>query len=143
MWFEMGGLALSPRAAVTWATSDVDSYWEQGVAAQYQYEDREMKAISGEVALRAEAEMGRFALFAEGGYRDALNDSSDPVRVGLYNNPAQVLEREVEEPFGGQFLASAGVEGSVGPVKVSVAYRGRYGEHADSHMGGVQLRLPL
>ena len=27
-----------------------------------------VKAISGEVALRAEAEMGRFALFAEGGY---------------------------------------------------------------------------
>ena len=24
MWFEMGGVALSPRAAVTWATSDVD-----------------------------------------------------------------------------------------------------------------------
>ena len=37
------------------------------------------------------------AMFAEGGYRDALDDSSDPVRVGLYNNPAQVLEREVEE----------------------------------------------
>lgn len=143
MWFDMGGVALSPRAAVTWATSDVDGYWEQGVAAQYEYEDREMKAISGEVALRAEAEMGGFGLFAEGGYRDALDDSSDPVRVGLYNNPAQVLEREVEDPFGGQFLASAGVEGSLGPVKVTIAYRGRYGEHADSHMGGVQLRLPL
>jgi len=93
--------------------------------------------------LRELAKSRGFGLFAEGGYRDALDDSSDPVRVGLYNNPAQVLEREVEDPFGGQFLASAGVEGSLGPVKVTIAYRGRYGEHADSHMGGVQLRLPL
>jgi outer membrane lipase/esterase len=65
------------------------------------------------------------------------------VRVSLYNNPAQVLSREIDDPFGGQFLASAGVEGSLGPVKVTVGYRGRFGDHADSHMGGIQLKLPL
>ena len=102
-----------------------------------------MKALTGEVSLRAEAEMGGFGLFAEGGYRDALDDSSDPVRVGIFNNPAKVLSREVDDPFGGQFLASAGVEGAVGPVKVTVGYRGRFGDHADSHTGGIQLRLPL
>ena len=102
-----------------------------------------MKALTGEVSLRAEAEMGRFGLFAEGGYRDALDDSSDPVRVGIYNNPAQVQSREIDNPFGGQFLASAGVEGDVGPVKITIGYRGRFGDHADSHMGGIQLRLPL
>ena len=121
----------------------MDGYYERGVAAQYQYGDRTVKALTGEVSLRAEAEMGRFGLFAEGGYRDALDDSSDPVRVGLYNNPAQVLSREIDDPFGGQFLASAGVEGAVGPVKVTVGYRGRFGDHADSHMGGIQLKLPL
>jgi outer membrane lipase/esterase len=103
----------------------------------------ELKALSGEVVLRAEAEMGGFGLFAEGGYRDALDDSSDPMRIGIRNNPAQVLEREIEEPFGGQFLASAGFEGDVGPVRVTVGYRGRFGDHADSHLGGIQLRLPL
>lgn len=143
MWFDMGGVALSPRAALAYVSSDVDGYYEQGVGAQYQYGDRTVKALTGEVALRAEAEMGGFGLFAEGGYRDALDDSSDPVRVGLYNNPAQVLSREIDDPFGGQFLASAGVEGSVGPVKVTVGYRGRFGDHADSHMGGIQLKLPL
>nr|WP_314526037.1 autotransporter domain-containing protein [uncultured Brevundimonas sp.] len=143
MWFDMGGVALSPRAALAYVSSDVDGYYEQGVAAQYQYGDRTVKALTGEVALRAEAEMGRFGLFAEGGYRDALDDSSDPVRVGLYNNPAQVLSRQIDDPFGGQFLASAGVEGAVGPVKVTVGYRGRFGDHADSHMGGIQLKLPL
>ncbi|UQV18849.1 autotransporter outer membrane beta-barrel domain-containing protein [Brevundimonas albigilva] len=142
-WFDMGGVALSPRAALTWTSSQVDGYFEQGLAAQYAYQDRDLKALSGEVALRAEADLGGFALFAEGGYRDALDDSSDPLRVGLHNNPAQVLEREIDDPFGGQVLASAGLEGEVGPVRVTVGYRGRFGDHADSHMGGVQLRLPL
>lgn len=143
MWFDMGGFAVSPRAALAYVASDVDGYVEQGVAAQYQYADRTVKALTGEVSLRAEAELGGFNLFAEGGYRDALDDSSDPVRVGIYNNPAQVLSREVDDPFGGQILASAGVEGDVGPVKITIGYRGRFGDHADSHMGGVQLRLPL
>ena len=76
MWFDMGGVALSPRAALGYVSSDVDGYYERGVAAQYQYGDRTVKALTGEVSLRAEAEMGRFGLFAEGGYRDALDDSS-------------------------------------------------------------------
>ena len=29
MWFDMGGIAVSPRAALTWASSDVDGYYEQ------------------------------------------------------------------------------------------------------------------
>ena len=87
--------------------------------------------------------MGRFGLFAEGGYRDALDDSSEGVRVGLYNSSARILEREVEEPFGGQVLATAGVEGEIGRLQITVGYRGRFGDHADSHMGGVQLRLAL
>ncbi len=142
-WFDMGGFALSPRAAVTWASSDVDGYYETGAAAQYEYGDRVVEALTGEVVLRAEAAMGGFNLFAEGGYRDALDDRSDAVRVGIHDNPAQVLAREVEEPFGGQVLASAGVEGDVGPVKVTIGYRGRFGDHADSHMGAIQLHLPL
>jgi len=142
-WFDLGGLALSPRVAISSISSKVDGYREEGVAARFQYQDRNVKAVTGEVALRAETEMSGLRLFAEGGYRDALDDSSDPVRVGLYGNPAQVLAREVDDPFGGQILASAGVEGEVGPMTLSIGYRGRYGDHADSHMGAIQLRLPL
>ena len=143
LWFDLGGLAVSPRAAVTWASSDVDTWFETGVAAQYEYGDREIAGVSGEVALRAEGDLGGLAFFVEGGYRDSLSDSFDPVTVGIRSNTAQVLEREVEEPFGGQILASAGLEGEVGPFKVTAAYRGRFGDHADSHMGGLTLVLPL
>lgn len=142
-WFEGAGLAISPRAAVTWASSDIDGYVEQGVAAQHQYLDRTVEALNAEVTLRAEGDFSGFGFFIEGGYRDSLDDRSDAVRVGLSGNPAQMLSRDLDEPFGGQVLASAGVRGHWGPARINVGYRGRYGDHATGHMGGVTLTLPL
>ena len=144
MWFDMGGIALSPRAAVAWINSDVDGFVEQGPAAQYAYQDRSVQGTTAEVALRAEAGVDRFHIYAEGGYRDQLSDDGDAVRTGISGNPAQILSREVEQPWGGQFLAAVGIEGTVmDRLKVSIGYKGRFGDQADSHMGGVQLTLPL
>lgn len=143
LWFDAGGLSLSPRVALTYASSEIDGYTEQGFAASYQYGDREVKGVTAEVALRAETEMGGFGIFAEGGYRDSLDDSSDAVRVGIAGNPAKVLSREYDDPFGGSFLASAGISGEIGIFDLSVGYRGRFGDLADSHMGGITLTLPL
>lgn len=144
MWFDMGGVAVSPRAAVAWINSDVDGFVEQGPAAQYAYQDRSVQGATAEIALRAEGGIDRFHFFAEGGYRDSLSDDSDPVRTGIAGNPAQVLARNVDQPWGGQFLASAGIEGAVmDRLKVSIGYKGRFGDQADSHMGVVQLTLPL
>jgi outer membrane lipase/esterase len=143
MWFDAGGIAISPRVAATYANADVDGYTEQGIAASYQYRDRSVKGISAEAVLRAEGDMGNFGVFVEGGYRDNLDDSSDAVRVGIAGNPAQVLSREYEDPFGGSFLAAAGISGEFGPLEVEVGYRGRFGDHADSHTGGITLTLPL
>ena len=144
VWFDMGGVAVSPRAAVAWINSDVDGFVEQGPAAQYAYQDRSVQGATAEIALRAEGGIDRFHFFAEGGYRDSLSDDSDPVRTGIAGNPAQVLARNVDQPWGGQFLASAGIEGTVmDRLKVSIGYKGRFGDQADSHMGVVQLTLPL
>lgn len=144
MWFGTAGpLAISPRVAVTWASSDVDGFFEEGVAAQYDYRDRTVDGMSAEATLRAEGDFSGMGFFIEGGYRDSLDDGFDPVRVGIQGNPAQVLVRDVEEPFGGQVLASAGVSGDWGPVRVDVGYRGRYGDNATSHMGGVKFTLVL
>ncbi len=144
MWFDMGGIALSPRAAVAWINSDVDGFVEQGPAAQYAYQDRSVQGTTAEVALRAEAGVDRFHIYAEGGYRDQLSHDGDAVRTGISGNPAQILSREVEQPWGGQFLAAVGIEGTVmDRLKVSIGYKGRFGDQADSHMGGVQLTLPL
>ena len=65
------------------------------------------------------------------------------MRVGIAGNPAQVLEREFGDPFGGSLIASAGLEAPVGPGVVSVGYRGRFGDAADSHVGAISFRLPL
>jgi outer membrane lipase/esterase len=143
LWMDMGGLAISPRVAATWVSSHVSGFYEEGPAAQYDYQGRTVEDLSAEVVLRAEGEVGGFGFFAEGGYRDSLADNSDAVGVGIAFNPAHVLEREVEEPFGGQVLASAGLEGDWGPVKVEVGYHGRFGQEATSHMGAITLTLPL
>lgn len=144
MWFDMGGFALSPRAAVAWINADVDGFSEQGPAAQYAYADRSVQATTAEIALRAEGGTERVRFFAEGGYRDSLSDDSDAVRTGILGNPAKVLARDVDLPFGGHVLAAAGIEGTVMErLKVSIGYKGRFGDHADSHMAAVKFSLPL
>jgi len=144
MWFDLGGFALSPRAAVAWIKADVDGFSEQGPAAQYAYADRSVQATTAEIALRAEGGTERVRFYAEGGYRDSLSDDSDAVRTGILGNPAKVLARDVDLPFGGQVLAAAGIEGTIMErLKVSIGYKGRFGDHADSHMAAVKLSLPL
>lgn len=143
VWFDMGGLAISPRAAVTWARTNVDGFFEEGAAAQLDYADRRLNGVTGEVTLRAESQMGGFGVYAEGGYRDMLDDGFDPVRVGIQGNPAQRLSRGGDNPFGGQALADVGIQGDWGPARISIGYKGRFGDSADSHMGAVRLSLPL
>lgn len=143
IWFDMGGIGLSPRAAVNWVSTDVNGYTEQGVAAQYQYQDRTLTSASGEVSLRAEGGGEGLGFYVEGGYRTGFAEDFDDVRTGIAANPAQVLGREVEDPFGGSMIASAGVEADWGPAKLSIGYRGRFGDHADSHVGAITLRLPI
>ena len=143
VWLDLGGIAISPRAAVSYVTANVDGYTEQGVAASYRYEDRSVHAVTAEASVRAEGQMGGFGVFVEGGYRDNVDDTTNDVRVGIANNPARMLARSFDDPFGGQILASAGVSGDLGPVKVELSYRGRFGDHADSNMGGITFTLPL
>jgi outer membrane lipase/esterase len=143
LWFDMGGIALSPRAAIAWGATDVDAYSEEGIAAQYAYQDRTVQSASAEITLRAEGGGDGLNFFVEGGYRDSFADSSDGVRVGILGNPAQILEREIEDPFGGSILASAGVEADMGPGKLTFGYRGRFGDHADSHVGALTYSISL
>ncbi|MGZ9100618.1 MAG: autotransporter domain-containing protein [Brevundimonas sp.] len=143
IWFDMGGIAVSPRAAVNLVSTDVSGYIENGPAAQYAYEDRTVRAASGEVTLRAEGGGDGMSFWVEGGYRDSFGDSSDAVRTGIAGNPAQILAREIDDPFGGSLLASAGVDAHLGPVKMTLGYRGRFGDAADSHVGAISFSLPL
>ena len=142
-WLDMGGIGLSPRVAVNWVSTDVNGYIETGPAAQYSYQDRTVQAASGEFTLRAEGGDEGMSFFVEGGYRDSFGDSSDAVRTGIAANPAQILAREIEDPFGGSLIASAGVEADMGPVKMTLGYRGRFSDTANSHVGAISFSLPL
>ena len=143
LWFDMGGIALSPRVAVSYVSTDVNGYIEQGPAAQYSYQDRTVQGTSGEITLRAEGGGEGMSFFVEGGYRDSLSESSDAVRTGIAANSAQILARDIEDPFGGSMIASAGVDTNFGPVKMTFGYRGRFGDAADSHVGAITFSLPL
>ena len=83
------------RAAVSFVSTDVNGYTEQGPAAQYEYQDRTVQAASGEVSLRAEGGNEGFSFYVEGGYRDSFGDSSDAVRTRITANPAQILSRKM------------------------------------------------
>lgn len=141
-WFDMGGVALSPRAAVTWASTEVDGYVEQGPAAAHRIGSRAIDAASGEIALRAEMAMGdRSAVYLEGGYRDQFSYDADDVRVGLVDNSAQTLSRTVDDPFGSGALLNAGLNMRLTDrLGLEAGYRGRFGD-TDSHLGGITLRL--
>lgn len=143
LWFDMGGIALSPRAAISYVSTDVNGYSETGAAATYRYADRTVAGVSGEVSLRAEGGGDGMSFFVEGGYRDLLTDNTGDVRTDIEGNTAHVLARTVDDPFGGSALASAGVETHMGPVKVALAYHGRFGNSADSHVGGISFSLPI
>ena len=143
VWFDMGGIGLSPRVAVNYVSTEVNGYVEQGPAAQYAYQDRTVSAATAEITLRAEGGGEGMSFFVEGGYRDSLSDSGDAVRTGITANPAQILARDIEDPFGGSLIASAGIDADLGPVKMTLGYRGRFGDAANSHVGGLTFRLSL
>ncbi|HEY1225109.1 MAG TPA: autotransporter domain-containing protein [Brevundimonas sp.] len=143
MWMDAGGLAISPRVGLSWVTTEVGGYTEQGVAAQYVYENRTFEALTAEIAVRAEGEFDGNTFYVEGGYRDALDDSTGPVGTSIAGSPSQTLYRDIEDPFGGQMMASAGLERNWQGMKVTVGYRGRFSDNATSHMGGINFSLPL
>ena len=143
-WMDMGGVSLSPRAALAWVSADVDGYVEQGPAARHDIADRTVEGLTAEVALRLEGGGPAFGFYAEGGYRDLINDDADPVTVGLAANPAQALSTAFDNPLSQQAMVNLGVNARLGErLNLDIGYRGRFAEAADSHVGAVTLRLPF
>lgn len=142
-WMDMGGIAISPRAGLTYIRSKVDPYAEEGAAAVLDFERRETRALSGEVALRAEGGGEGMHFHVEGGYRDEISRDDDGVRVGIAGNSARVLTRDFDDPFGGSVFANFGASMDVGMGDLSIGYRGRFGEDASSHLAAISLSIPL
>lgn len=143
-WIEMGGVALSPRAALAWVGADVEGYVEQGPAARHDIADRTVEGVTAEIALRLEGGGPAFGFYAEGGYRDLLDDGADPVTVGLAANPAQPLSTLIDNPLSEQAMVNLGINARIGSrLNLDVGYRGRFADAADSHVGSVTLRLPF
>jgi outer membrane lipase/esterase len=142
VWLDMGGMTLSPRAAISASHVDVDGYTERGLIVRQVIESRSIDAIGAEASLRLDAPLGDgFGLYLEGGYRDYLNYEGDPVTVSLAGNTALPLSTEVPEADGGLMLIDAGLKARIGEhVEIGLGYRGRTGDTYESHMGAVTVK---
>lgn len=140
----MGGIFLAPRVGLNWISAEVDGFWESGPAAQLEYDDRTVSALSGEAVLAVAGGDEDLGFYASGGYRHAFDESVDPLRVGIRANTARVMERNFDLPQGEEWLAEIGVSAKLREnLRFSAGYRGRYGDAADSHLAGVALTLTL
>ena len=144
LWFDMGGLRVSPRAAFGYARTTVDGYSETGDAvALLQFDEREVSATTGEASVRVEGDLGDATnVFVEAGYRDSLSYEDDGVTVRIAGNTALPITAIAEDPEGSQTILSAGVETRLWDAwRLGVGYRGRFGDHSDSQAARVSLSL--
>lgn len=142
MVFDMGGLAFVPRAGLSWISTTVDGYVEENAfGAQHQIAERNIDAVSGEIVLRVESDLGGMGIWGEGGYRDVLSHDADDAVIGLAGNTALPLAIHAEDPDGGQALLGAGLSTHWGPAEIAFGYRGRIGESYSTHQGGVEVTV--
>ena len=141
--FDMGGLSISPRAAVGFASTTVEGYTEDGPMVRQVIHDRTIEAVTAEASIRFEGDMGsNVHAFLEAGYRDNLDYNADDVTASLADNPALPLSTAVGEADGGMAMVDAGIAADLADnISVGVGYRGRMGDQLDSHMGRLSLNL--
>ncbi len=141
--FDMGSVAVSPRAAIGYVDNEVEGYTEDGELVRHVIGDRSIEAITAEASVRLEAGLGGpLSGYLEAGYRDNLEYDASLVSAGLANNPAMTLYNDVPEADGGMALIDAGLSADVMEnLSLGVSYRGRIGDETESHMGRVSLNL--
>lgn len=141
-YFGGGGVTISPRAAIGWTHNKVDGYAENGLIVKQMIDDRDIDATTGEVSLRIDVPFGdNWSAYAEGGYRDNLSYSGDPVTISLAGNTALPMSTTLEEPDGGLAMVDAGLKGRIGEhMEIGVGYRGRTGDNYESTAGAVTLK---
>ena len=135
-----GGVALSPRAALSATRVEVDPYNEDGFSARHAIAAREVEATGAEASVRIDLPLAGLNARLEAGYGDYLSYDGD-VAVALVNNPAKPIVTSVDAPGRG-VLVNAGVEGQVfGGWGLGLGYRGRFDEGSDSHAALLSLTL--
>ena len=136
LWAQAGALRLSPRVTLNALRTETESFQEDGPGARHRLEERTVGGVSGEIALRAEAELSQgVRVFGEVGYRDWLTSSFEDLQVSLVDNTANTLAVE-SDTAEGAMLVDVGVSGMVmGRFRVGAGYRGRLGDRTESHAG--------
>jgi outer membrane lipase/esterase len=142
MYFDMGGISLSPRVALTYNHGSVDGYTESGLMVREGIADRTADAWSAEGTVRLDAPLGRhMGAYLEAGYRDYISYNADDVTVSLPGNTALPLSTNIGRPESGEAVINAGIHGEVmDHVDLGLGYQGRHGGNNSSDMGAITLK---
>jgi outer membrane lipase/esterase len=141
-YFGMGNVTISPRIALTYDHGDVEGYTENGLMVRQQIATRAADALSAEGTVRLDAHLGGGAsAYLEGGYRDYVAYTADPVTVSLAGNTALPLSTDIGRPSSGVALINAGVKAELTEhIAVDVGYHGEHGSDFKSDVGQVTLK---
>ena len=134
--FPVGGeVVISPRAAVTGISAQVDAFSENGPAARHAVAEQDLNAVLAEASVRIDTPLdgaGRLRGHIEGGYGDFVSYDGD-VSTALADNPARPLTSRIDQPGRG-LLLDAGLHGEIARgVQLGVSYRARYSDEHDDH----------
>jgi outer membrane lipase/esterase len=128
-------VVISPRAAVTGISAQVDAFSENGPAARHAVAEQDLNAVLAEASVRLDTPLdraGRLRGHIEGGYGDFVSYDGD-VSTALVNNPARPLTSRIDQPGRG-LLLDAGLHGEIARgVQLGVSYRARYSDEHEDH----------
>lgn len=139
----MGAITVTPLATIAALRARVDGFTEDGLSVPYTYAGRGVTAVTGEIALRADARLGdTISAFAIVGYRGNLSYSADAITVGLANNTARPIAVTVGKPDSSSVRVGVGLQGAINPaLSFGIAYDGAISGSGSSHSGRANVTV--
>ena len=136
-----GNVTVSPVARLTYLTTKVSAFHENGPFAAVAFGSRNEQGLAGALELRAKVKIGDGAAFnAMIGYEDLIAKSSQAVRGQLIDNTAHAFATAIAKPVGAGLIFGAGLESAFGNWTAGINYRGAVGQKSQaSHRGELRV----
>jgi outer membrane lipase/esterase len=139
----MGAVTVTPLATIAAVRTRVDAFTEDGLSVAYSYAGRGVTALTGEIALRADARIGdMLSAYAIVGYRGNLSYSADALSVSLANNTALPVAVAVGKPNANAIRLGAGLQGAINnALSFGIAYDGAISGSGSTHTGRANVTV--
>lgn len=137
----LGNFTLTPLARLSYLSTDVARFSEQGPLASVDFSHRIVQGLTGAAELRGRYAMTQtFGLTGEIGYEDFLTKSIGALQGQLANNTALPFTSTDTALVGAGFTFGLGLDGHFGPWTALASWRGTAGAHAQMlNQGNIQV----